>query len=103
MLLTRLQDQETAPTPTTGHSLISIGQHALYFGGASHEEGVSAQLYRLDYSNWTWSKILSDGPCARHEHGAAMIQYKEKNGMFIFGGVSDTELLNDCWLYDWCN
>jgi N-acetylneuraminic acid mutarotase len=101
MLLTRIQDQESAPPPTTGHSLTSIDHFALYFGGASHEEGVSSQLYRLDYASWTWSKILSEGPCARHEHGAALIKYQKKPHLFIFGGVSDTELLHDCWLFDW--
>ncbi len=44
---------------------------------------------------FTWKNITNKGPCPRWGHSASIV----KDDLFIFGGFSGFDYLNDLWKY----
>jgi tRNA wybutosine-synthesizing protein 3 len=93
-MLTNKPHLSENPSPRTGHSFIPTNKNSfLMFGGASHEEGISSDLFSFDFDSLKFKNIISNGPSKRYDHAANYY----KNALYVFGGASDSELLSDLW------
>ena len=86
------------PSKRWGHSAILYNDSMIIFGGRHLQRSLS-NLYSLDFSTFTWSKIepINNPPLARDSHSAVL--YDECN-MIIFGGNGLTSKFNDLWSFD---
>lgn len=87
------------PTPRRRHTLTTVGNKVLLFGG----EGASGiQLNDLwEWDGSTWRKLVTPtSPPERQQHGAAALG----NSLLIFGGLryafGGNTLLGDTWLWN---
>lgn len=96
------------PSPRVGASITYLNlkgkRICVLFGGASHEEGFKNDVHVLDIKSMTWSAINVTGPsypAPRYEHCASAARFGTRNEcVWIFGGSSETGLLNDSWILD---
>ncbi|MDP3156201.1 MAG: kelch repeat-containing protein [Archangium sp.] len=87
------------PTPRKGHTMTTVGNKVLLFGG---EDDVNTQLNDLwEWDGNTWTKrVTTNYPPTRQQHGAAALG----SSLLIFGGLrtqSGTNApLGDTWLWN---
>lgn len=97
----KINPQGKKPSPRAAHSTCAIElYHLMVYGGATGGGGLSSdELFLLDLKkgeeNATWVQIFSEGqsPGARYGHSLLFI----KPCIYIFGGNSGVESLNDIW------
>lgn len=87
---------------TRGHGTMVYNRfdRSLYVYGGTDKRFVFNQLWRYDIDQDRWTQIDYAGqwPSARYYHAAEFHPFL--NGMFISGGLSDTdEMLGDLWYY----
>ena len=86
------------PSKRWGHSVVLNNRAMIIFGGHHGQRSLS-NIYSLDFTTLTWSKIEPCGNCppARDSHSAVIIN---NNDMLIFGGNSSSGKLNDLWNFN---
>ena len=86
------------PSKRWGHSAILYHNSMIIFGGRHLQRSLS-NVYSLDFSTLTWSKMEPIGPIplARDSHTAVL--YNNTN-MIIFGGNGLSIKYNDLWDFD---
>ena len=83
------------PSKRWGHSVILYNKSMIIFGGRHLQRSLS-NIYSLDFTTLTWSKIEPNGnpPPTRDSHSAVIYNNSD---MIIFGGNGSTGKLNDLW------
>ena len=83
------------PSKRWGHSVILKNNCMIIFGGR-HLQRTLSNIYSLDFTTLTWSKIepLGNPPPARDSHTAIIYNNTD---MIIFGGNGSSNKLNDLW------
>ena len=82
------------PSKRWGHSVILYNKSMIIFGGRHLQRSLS-NIYSLDFTTLTWSKIdPGNPPPARDSHSAVIFNNSD---MIIFGGNGSTSKLNDLW------
>ena len=86
------------PSKRWGHSVVLHNNNMIIFGGR-HSQRILSNIYSLDFTTLSWSKIDPTGnsPPARDSHSA--IIYKDSD-MVIFGGNGTSGKLNDLWNFN---
>ena len=86
------------PSKRWGHSVILFNKSMIIFGGRHLQRSLS-NIYALDFTTLTWSKIEPCGnpPPARDSHSAIIYNNSD---MIIFGGNGSTGKLNDLWNFN---
>lgn len=86
------------PSKRWGHSVILFNKSMIIFGGRHLQRSLS-NIYALDFTTLTWSKIEPCGnpPPARDSHSAVIYNNSD---MIIFGGNGSTGKLNDLWNFN---
>ena len=86
------------PSKRWGHSVVLHNNNMIIFGGR-HSQRILSNIYCLDFTTLSWSKIDPTGnsPPARDSHSA--IIYKDSD-MIIFGGNGTSGKLNDLWNFN---
>ena len=86
------------PSKRWGHSAILYNKSMIIFGGHHLQRNLS-NIYSLDFTTLTWSKIEPFGnpPPARDSHSAIIYNNTD---MIIFGGNGSTGKLNDLWNFN---
>ena len=89
----------TPPTARFGHTSVAIDNKLYIFAGAA-DPGEQNSLYSYDPSakKWTDLSVPTSGtaPSKRESHSAVAIEGK----MYVFGGISNGNILNDLYSYD---
>ncbi|MFG0258309.1 MAG: kelch repeat-containing protein [Phycisphaerales bacterium JB043] len=84
----------TAPPPRGSHSMVSLGDRAMVFGGYHSGQ-------RLDdawlFDGQEWSELKAQGPegCSSH----AMAYDPARGHVVLFGGKTTSGLAGDTWVY----
>ncbi|KAJ3034180.1 hypothetical protein HDV00_005399 [Rhizophlyctis rosea] len=98
-------NESSVPSPRAGHTLIYNARKAecILFGGASHEDGLYNDVFRLDLASHTWTKLiqedqtLSSAP-PRYEHNASVVwRQGEGSNMIVMYGAGYEGLREDIW------
>ena len=86
------------PSKRWGHSVCLHNNNMIIFGGR-HSQRILSNIYSLDFSSLSWSKIepFGNSPPARDSHSAIIYN---NNDMIIFGGNGTTGKLNDLWNFN---
>ena len=86
------------PSKRWGHSAIIYNNSMIIFGGRHLQRSLS-NIYSLDFSSLTWSKMEPIGsiPLGRDSHSAVLYN---NTHMIIFGGNGFTGKFNDLWDFD---
>ena len=86
------------PSKRWGHSAILNDKSMIIFGG-HHPQRTLSNLYSLDFTTLTWSKIeiVGNPPPARDSHSAILY---DNTDMIIFGGNGTSNILNDLWSFN---
>ena len=86
------------PSKRWGHSAIIYNNSMIIFGGRHLQRSLS-NIYSLDFSSLTWSKMEPIGsiPLGRDSHTAVLYN---NSHMIIFGGNGLTSKFNDLWDFD---
>ena len=86
------------PSKRWGHSAILYNNNMIIFGGRHSQRSLS-NLYSLDFSTYTWTKIepINNPPLARDSHSAVLY---DNSNMIIFGGNGLSSKFNDLWNFD---
>lgn len=116
-----ISEKSKGPSPRAGHSFVFDPEsNASYvFGGASHEEGLSNEIYQLDHggliqyiakcpnsssavtATLTWRFLDLEGkPPARYEHCAVLASRRGRRVMLVLFGAADEQPLGDIWSLD---
>eukprot|EP00760_Papus_ankaliazontas_P012329 PhM_4_TR15252/c0_g1_i2/m.54608 len=82
------------PAPRAHHSMVSIGTHALVFGGYDGTT-VFNDLWSFDKISHAWKHIKASGPVGRYAHSA--VPFGDR--MIIFGGFDGNAAHNDVWSF----
>ncbi|KAL9185866.1 hypothetical protein ACHAXT_003643 [Thalassiosira profunda] len=85
----KIAEQETmgdAPDALSMCAMTSIGNKVVLFGGADKTQQMSSDVYVLDTTNWTWTKLEGngDGPAAL---ASACMAPLSDNACILFGGA----------------
>jgi N-acetylneuraminic acid mutarotase len=79
------------------HSAVIYGDTMIVFGGEKRLDTYLNDLYILNLTNYSWSKIDSKQvPGKRYNHSCCIYDSK----MFIFGGYGGEVRYNDLWQFD---
>ena len=86
------------PSKRWGHSVVLHNNNMIIFGGR-HSQRILSNIYSLDFTSLSWSKIepCGNSPPARDSHSA--IIYNDSD-MIIFGGNGTSGKLNDLWNFN---
>ena len=86
------------PSKRWGHSVVLHNNNMIIFGGR-HSQRILSNIYSLDFTSLSWSKIepCGNSPPARDSHSA--IIYNDTD-MIIFGGNGTSGKLNDLWNFN---
>ena len=86
------------PSKRWGHSVVLHNNNMIIFGGR-HSQRILSNIYSLDFTTLSWSKIepCGNSPPARDSHSA--IIYNDTD-MIIFGGNGTLGKLNDLWNFN---
>ena len=86
------------PSKRWGHSVVLHNNNMIIFGGR-HSQRILSNIYSLDFTSLSWSKIdpCGNSPPARDSHSA--IIYNDSD-MIIFGGNGTCGKLNDLWNFN---
>ena len=86
------------PSKRWGHTVVLHNNNMVIFGGR-HSQRILSNIYSLDFTTLSWSKIEPSGnsPPARDSHSA--IIYNDSD-MIIFGGNGTSGKLNDLWNFN---
>ena len=86
------------PSKRWGHTVVLHNNNMVIFGGR-HSQRILSNIYSLDFTTLSWSKIEPSGnsPPARDSHSA--IIYNDSD-MIIFGGNGTSGKLNDMWNFN---
>ncbi|KAL4499312.1 hypothetical protein ABPG72_006898 [Tetrahymena utriculariae] len=81
------------PQRRGGHTLISVGQTVILFGGCLQDIECFNDLYFYDIMelSWSTSKIFGEPPSPRSGHSATLVG----SYLFIFGGSNEHGILSD--------
>lgn len=91
---TRANAKGPPPLPRAGHSAVMVSKYMFVFGGekTKHERLNDVQALNLD--NLTWSPVkTTNTPAGRRLHAAEF----DGERMWVFGGETDTGLVNELW------
>ncbi|GFS15989.1 multiple epidermal growth factor-like domains protein 8 [Elysia marginata] len=93
-LTTPSGEDDPGPSARSGHTLTSCGgELAFLYGGYSPQEGILDDLWMLNMTVSTWSRVspLGEGlsPGGRYYHSAACIQVEKM--IYVFGGFASQE------------
>ena len=86
------------PSKRWVHSVVLHNNNMIIFGGR-HSQRILSNIYSLDFTSLSWSKIepCGNSPPARDSHSA--IIYNDSD-MIIFGGNGTSGKLNDLWNFN---
>uniref|UniRef100_T1JFI7 Multiple epidermal growth factor-like domains protein 8 n=1 Tax=Strigamia maritima TaxID=126957 RepID=T1JFI7_STRMM len=91
--------------PRMGHTLISDHERNLWlFGGYSLSRGPLNDMYKFDTKTYKWEKVAINGrnansvPRGRYFQASAFVW--DKREIYIYGGLSQTEILDDFWKFN---
>ncbi|KAJ3195434.1 hypothetical protein HK101_000206 [Irineochytrium annulatum] len=104
----------STPSPRLGSSLTYVPskRSCLLFGGASHEQQLSNDLYELNLVTNAWRLVGgATRPPPRYDHLAVLVHRRRgANGavaaspgaelLLVFGGSSGVGVLDDLWAFD---
>lgn len=89
------------PRPRIGHTMTTVGDRIVLFGGLGLDNALYGDTWAWDGS--TWSNVATTGVPLRCNHSAAALGGK----LWIFGGTGASgDDLNDLWSWDgalWTN
>ena len=86
------------PSKRWGHSAVLHNNNMIIFGGR-HSQRILSNIYSLDFTTLTWSKIdpCGNSPPPRDSHSAILYN---GNDMIVFGGNGNCGKLNDLWNFN---
>ena len=86
------------PSKRWGHSVCLHNNNMIIFGGR-HSQRILSNIYSLDFTSLSWSKIepCGNSPPARDSHSAIIYNNVD---MIIFGGNGTSGKLNDLWNFN---
>lgn len=87
-----------APVPRAGHSAV-VHRDAMYvFGGKDDENEKLKDLWRLDLTDFSWTKLSYPEQAVPPRSGHSCCVYGDH--LIIFGGIQEiTKELDDCLVY----
>lgn len=87
------------PTPRKRHTMTTVGNKVLLFGGEDDVNTELNDLWEWDGTTWT-QRVTTNAPPTRQQHGAAALG----SSLLIFGGLRNAfgrdTLLGDTWLWN---
>jgi hypothetical protein len=84
----------TGPSARAHHVLVSDPRRdrALLFGGRASDDTRLKDLWGLDYSTETWTKLETSGAAPSPRSSAAAVYERKRDRMIIFGGAESAPL-----------
>lgn len=91
----------TPPSPRAAMAHVQIEHRIFIFGGRA-KEGRLNDLYELNMTSLTWSKIMMNtpyiSPVGRSWHAMTNAKIKDEDHIILYGGLDNEQrALNDCW------
>jgi N-acetylneuraminic acid mutarotase len=77
----------------------SLDNSIFIFGGKDESGQETNHIYKLDYRNAVWTRIIPNSevePPSRHSHNA--VYYKDT--LFVAGGMKGSYVFCDAWTFD---
>ncbi|KAK2964227.1 putative Host cell factor 1 [Blattamonas nauphoetae] len=88
-----------APAARSGHSCIVYRDEMVIYGGMGQQQSYWGDIYVFSFETHMWRFLITpepSSPRARYRHTAVL----HGNHMYIFGGKTDTDRMNDLWRFD---
>lgn len=83
-----------------GHSMFKTRDgHLVIFGGYCEKDGFLNDMWSYNPADHSWTEIsyANAAPSGRYFHGSVYLPFK--NQLFVFGGMNETEVSNEFWIY----
>lgn len=89
-----------APLERKGHSMIyNESRNRIILFGGKNSGFYFNDTWILDLKNFSWSRLITNNSPEPRCYFRT-IYYPESNCIFLFGGVNDTKVFNDLWIFD---
>ncbi|XP_071146947.1 F-box only protein 42-like [Mytilus edulis] len=86
------------PPPTAGHSASIVKDTMLLFGGSSVPGIGTNDLWRFDFIDLTWKKIVTENKRPSPRFGQTQVTVDDQHILVIGGCGGPNQIFNDMWL-----
>ncbi|CAG9313105.1 unnamed protein product [Blepharisma stoltei] len=93
-----LQRIDNSPSARSGHASVGIGYGMIIFGGESIT-GLLNDFYIYSIASGTWEEAVKNSDTVPSPTKGACMAFTPPY-IFLFGGLTDSGITNDFWIYD---